>query len=76
MRDICLSQPDETRALVDGRWQLLPDDVKVFWKGNDLLLSAEHTRIECIGFRWYTGFCADARFFGDAWERGYGDLGI
>ena len=75
MRDICLSQPDETRALVDGRWQLLPDDVRVCWQGNDLLLSAEHTRVECIGFRWYTGFCADARFFGDAWERGYGDLG-
>ncbi len=75
MKAFLTDRPNEVKVLINGRWQALPDGVRLYWQGNDLLLSAENTRVECIGLRWMTEFGKDARFFGDAWERGYGDLG-
>ena len=75
MKAFAFDRQDETRVLVDGRWQELPENVRLTWQGEELYLQAEHTRIESIGLRWRTDFVPGARTFGDAWERGYGDLG-
>lgn len=68
-------KPDEIRVLMDGRWQIPPADVQIEWDGSRLCLGARKSRIESVGLRWKTAFEAGARFFGDAWERAYGDLG-
>ncbi len=75
MREFVLQKPDEIRVLINGQWQMPPADVQIEWKENQLYLRAQNSRIESIGLRWKTAFEAGARFFGDAWERAYGDLG-
>lgn len=75
MFEFVMQKPEEIRILINGQWQHVPADVQIEWKENQLLVSAHTTRIESIGLRWKTAFCSGARFFGDAWERGYGDLG-
>lgn len=74
MREFVLQKPDEIRVMIGGRWQAVPADVQIEWKENQLYLTAQTSRIESVGLRWKTAFRAGARFFGDAWERGYGDL--
>ena len=75
MREFILERPDEVRVLIGNHWQEPPMDVTVEWQGDGLYLTAKHSRVEAVGLRYGTAFEQGARFFGDAWERGYGNLG-
>ncbi|MBQ8088252.1 MAG: alpha-galactosidase [Clostridia bacterium] len=75
MNAFTLQQPLEIRVLMDNRWQKPPADVAIDWQDNALYMTAQTSAVECLGIRWRTEFAPGARFFGDAWERGYGDLG-
>ena len=74
MREFDICRPDEIRALIGGRWHELPGGVKVAVESGRVTLEAPDSAVEAIGFRWKTSFEKGALFFGDAWERGYGDL--
>lgn len=75
MNPFILNKPAEIRVLIDNHWQAPPRDVAIDWAGDALCLTAQTTAVEAVGLRWRTEFAPGARFFGDAWERGYGDLG-
>ncbi len=64
------------RRTSPGRWEA--DGVEVALHGADPLtvtLAAGRTPVEEVVVRWRSGLFADATsVYGDAWERGYGDL--
>ena len=76
MNGFDITRPSQIQVLIDGKWQIAPSDVTVAFDGNDLTLTAKTSRVQSVGLRWTTSFAPGARFFGDAWERGYGDLGF
>jgi alpha-galactosidase len=84
-----LQPPDLVTAFAEGssgairleragdRWQANDIEVATELRQGDevaILITAPHTRLTRVRFRWHGTFPAGWRFLGDQWERSYGDL--
>ena len=78
MKAFELSKPSRCAILSGGRWlnpDDFPGDVTLGFEGDALMLSADNSPVEAIRLEWETGLLPGAKIFGDAFERGYGDMG-
>lgn len=78
MKAFELTRPDQCAILSEGRWLAadgLPGDVTLEFQGDALMLSARETPVEAVRLVWRTELLPGAKIFGDAFERGYGDMG-
>ncbi len=57
-----------------GAEKITKDDLTLSIKNNEIRLSANKTPVKAIVLRWDAEMPENARFCGDHWERGYGDL--
>lgn len=58
----------------NNEWHI--GDIRATFAQNKLLLQAEDTSIQRMQLGWKISFPTDTSFAGDAFERGYGDLGF
>lgn len=78
MKAFELSKPSRCAILSGGRWlnpEGFPGDVTLGFEGDTLMLSADNSPVEAIRLEWETELLPGAKIFGDAFERGYGDMG-
>lgn len=88
MMKLDLSHPDEVHLETPSGWAKADDIHGGAWaagavalqltegeNGIALSLHAKDTPVLAVAVRWNTGFAHGTRVMGDAWERGYGDLG-
>ena len=61
----------------DGRWTSSDTEVTTIVRDGALhvALASPHTAVQRIHVRWHGDLTRCTLFLGDAWERGYGDLG-
>ena len=57
-----------------GREETALGDVLLQIKNGEVLLTADTTPVKSVTLRWNGALPQNARFCGDHWERGYGDL--
>ncbi|RYX85528.1 alpha-galactosidase [bacterium] len=81
-----LRRPDFVSVRVDEKTYVLEANSDITWSGPGVDVEAQISAnglhialdasapIKTITLRWRGSFPAGARFLGDAWERGYGDL--